>query len=116
MYGNEICAGRMADFLAPSTMARLQSRNGQYCTTYEAMASVNFDSPPQHEPRLVHTSPSPHTMLRRTVGAPPKYRQRLCRLVLKAAADFFANCAFCDGFSVCLELAGGGMMVALLYG
>jgi len=43
MYGNELVEGGKADFLAFSTMGRLQSRNNQYCTTYEATAPVNSD-------------------------------------------------------------------------
>jgi hypothetical protein len=53
-------------------------------------------------------------VLRRTVGALPKGRQILCCLALTGAADVFAKSAFRDGFSIYLELADGGMIVALL--
>jgi hypothetical protein len=53
-------------------------------------------------------------VLRRTVGGLPKGRQILCRLTLTRAADVFAKSAFHDGFPLYLELADGGMIVALL--
>lgn len=62
----------------------------KYCTTYEATAPVNFDSPPQHE-HCLRTYHSPCTVLRRTVGALPKGRQMLCGLTLTGAADFLLN-------------------------
>src|SRR6188768_1746077 len=75
----------------------------KYCTTYEATAPVNFDSPPQH----AHC---------RTVGALPKGRQMLRGLTLTRAADVFAKSAFHDGFPLWLEFADEGTIVAILCG
>src|SRR6188474_3897966 len=50
----------------------------KYCTTYEATAPVNFDSPPQH----AHC---------RTVGALPKGRQMLRGLTLTRLRMFLLN-------------------------
>jgi hypothetical protein len=87
----------------------------KYCTTYEATAPVNFDSPPQHE-HWLGTYHSPCTALRRTVGTLPKGRQILCCLALTGAADVFAKSAFRDGFSIHLELADEGTIVAIVCG
>jgi hypothetical protein len=115
MYGNELVEGGMADFLAFSTMSRLQSRNDQYCTTYEATAPVNSDSPPQQQRLRSRKLFSVHDAATN------------CRRAAEGSADavlsgpdrgcgFFTKSAIRDGFPVYLELADGGMIVALLCG
>jgi hypothetical protein len=115
-YGNEIRAGEMADFLASSTMARLQSRKDQYCTTSEATAPVNFDSPPQLEPRLGSRLPFSVHDAATNCRRPAEGSAYAVLSRPESGCGLFCKSAFCDGFPVCLEWTEGGMMVALLCG
>jgi len=104
MYGNELVEGGKADFLAFSTMGRLQSRNNQYCTTYEATAPVNSDRSLQ---------------LNCLAGDEVSARcRRIGRSVLsghdKANGFSFGSPRSVIGFSIFRESIDGGMIVAFL--